>query len=116
MSEQNTGGDGSVKWSLDAGNVRAHRSTHRENGSLRHEGVDTTGNVGDLFTVSIEVPEDFNGSAEKYLEALKSDDSLWGLKPDSGRVYFNLKIESMNHDQIRITWGDSPHMRRPKTP
>ena len=116
MADQNTGGDGSVRWSIDADNVRVHESRHLDNGRLNHHGVDRTGMPGkDWFTVSIEVPKQFEGDAAKYLAALKGD-GVFGLRADDrdpGRVYFNLPIERMNHDQIRISWGNSAHVLPP---
>jgi hypothetical protein len=115
MADQNTGGDGSVRWSVEADNVRAHESKHLDNGRLSHHGVDRAGTPGkDWFTISIEVPAQFHGDAAQYLEALKGEGAL-GLRkdPNDNRVYFNLPIERMNHDQIRLSWGNSAHVLQP---
>jgi hypothetical protein len=116
MADQNTGGDGSVRWSIDADNVKLHESRHSDNGRLNHHGIDRSGTPGkDWFTVSIEVPKQFDGNAAKYLEALKGG-GPFGLRADerdSNRVYFNVPIEKMNHDQMRISWGNSAHVLPP---
>jgi hypothetical protein len=116
MSDQNTGGDGSVRWSVDAGNVKHHTSNHQIGGSFQHEGVDKTGRPGDWFTISIKVPRRFK-SVQAYLEALTGGDPVWGVKPDpekQKRVEFNIQIERMTPAQIRVSWGDSEHVHRPK--
>jgi hypothetical protein len=69
MSEQNTGGDGSVRWSLDADNV-TETEFESHDGKHKQHGIDKSGDAGDWFTVSIEVPEGFD-DAEAYLAALK---------------------------------------------
>jgi hypothetical protein len=116
MSDQNTGGDGSVRWSVDAGEVKHHVSNQQIDGRFQHEGVDKTGRPGDWFTVSIKVPRRFK-TAQAYLDALTSGDPIWGLKPDPDRqkrVEFNIQIERMTPGQIRVSWGDSEHVHRPK--
>ena len=115
MSDQHTGGDGSVKWSVDAENVKVHESKHLDNGRLNHHGIDRSGAPGkDWFTVSVETPRQFQGDAQKFLDALKSD-GVFGLRcdPNDSRVYFNLPIEQMNHDQLRVSWGSSAHVLPP---
>ena len=116
MSDTQTGGDGSVKWSIDADNVRDHESKHAENGRLTHTGVDRSGRPGkDWFTVSIEVPVQFGGDAAAYLQALKGDGVL-GLRideRDGNRVYLNLPIERMHHKQVRVSWGNSANVLPP---
>jgi hypothetical protein len=117
MSDQNTGGDGSVKWSVDAENVKLHESKHLDNGRLNHHGVDRSGVPGkDWFSVSIEIPHFLNGDAEAYLAALRDPKNPLGLRRDDrdpSRIYFNLPIEKMNHDQIRVSWGNSSHVLPP---
>jgi hypothetical protein len=117
MSDQNTGGDGSVRWSVDAGDIKHHASNQQINGSFQHEGVDKTGRPGDWFTVSIKVPKRFK-TPHAYLEALTGGDPVWGLKPGPDkqkRVEFNIQIERMTPGQIRVSWGDSKHVHRPKS-
>jgi hypothetical protein len=116
MSDQATGGDGSVRWTIDAENVREHRVNRHENNRHDETGVDRSGQPGDWFTISIEVPQDI-GSREEYLRRLRdAGDAMWGFKEDpdgENRVEFNLKIEAKNNDQIRISWGSSGHVHRP---
>jgi hypothetical protein len=119
MSDQQTGGDGSVRWSLVADNVDRTETTFRHEGEgigrLHQRGVDRDGKIGDWFTVSIEVPEEI-GSVEAYLKALMSGEGLFGIKPDPDgekRVFFNVRIEEYNPDQIRVSWGASVHVCRP---
>src|SRR5258705_10877957 len=116
MSDQHTGGDGSVRWSVDADSVKHHASNQQINGSLQHEGVDKTGTPGDWFTISIKLPKRFK-TVQAYLEALTGADPVWGIKPDPDkqkRVEFNVQIEKMTPGQIRVSWGDSEHVHRPK--
>ena len=118
MSEQNTGGDGSVRWTLDADNVTESECKNLGGGKHTQNGIDKSGDAGDWFTVSIEVPEEFD-DAEAYLVALKEGDQnlLWGVKKDvsdNDRIYFNVRIERKNHDQIRVSWGESENVRRPR--
>jgi hypothetical protein len=116
MSDQATGGDGSVRWSINAESVKQHQSQHAKNGKLLHEGIDNTGTPGDWFTVSIKVPNRFK-TVESYLKALRGDDPTWGIKPDPNkrkRIEFNIQIERMTPAQVRVSWGDSEHVHRPK--
>jgi hypothetical protein len=118
MSDQQTGGDGSVRWSVDADNVSEVESRHISNGRHQQHGIDKAGDAGDWFTVSIRVPDEI-GSVDAYLRALKDGDEnlLWGIKKDpvdGKRVYFNVRIEKKTHDQIRVSWGASDHVRRPR--
>lgn len=116
MSDQATGGDGSVRWSVNAESVKEHQSQQARNGKLLHEGIDKTGAPGDWFTVSIKVPNRFK-SVESYLKALRGNDPIWGIKPDPDkqkRIEFNIQIERMTPAQVRVSWGDSEHVHRPK--
>jgi hypothetical protein len=117
MSDQATGGDGSVRWSITADSVKELQSNHAKDGRLLHEGIDKTGTPGDWFTVSVKVPNRFR-TVESYLRALRGDDPLWGIKPDPNgnqkRVEFNIKIERMTPAQVRVSWGDSEYVHRPK--
>ena len=119
MSDQNTGGDGSVRWSVDADNVKPGDSEDSDKGGgKRHQhGLDQNGDVGDWFTVSIKVPAEI-GDRNAYLAALRGDDARWGIKPDpngpGARIYFNLRIERRTPDQIRVSWGDSVNVLRPQ--
>jgi hypothetical protein len=117
MSETQTGGDGSVRWSIDADNVKEHASLHENTGRLKHSGIDKTGHPGDPFTISIRVPGHFT-SVEAYLKELLDPKSEWGIKaaPDGERrVYFNIPIERMTHDQIRVSWGNSANVIKGNT-
>jgi hypothetical protein len=116
MSDQATGGDGSVRFSLDVQDVRTHESMHLESGRLQETGVDRSGAPGkDWFTVSIEAPQQFDGDAAKYLDALKGE-GVFAVRCDPReptRIYFNLPIETMNNDQVRLSWGSSEHVLPP---
>src|SRR5258708_33396099 len=125
MSDQSTGGDGSVRWSLDADPVDP-QTTHdfhsngNDPGPHHQHGVATDGEIGDWFTVSLEVPQEV-GNADTYLAQIKAGDQspLWGIKRDpndANRVYLNLRIEKKNPDQVRVSWGNSPWVITPKTP
>ena len=114
MSDQATGGDGSVRWSVEVENVKQHQSEHHDNGRLRHHGIDKSGEPGAPFTISIRVPSHFN-SVEDYLSALRDPRSEWGVRamPDGEkRIYFNIPIERMTPEQIRVSWGSSSHVIR----
>ena len=116
MSDQATGGDGSVRWTVNAESVKQHESRHGKNGKLQHEGIDSSGTPGDWFTISIKVPNQFK-TVESYLRALRGDDPVWGIKPDPDRekrIEFNIKIERMTPGQVRVSWGDSEHVHRPR--
>ena len=119
MSDQQTGGDGSVRWSVDADNVKPgdHEDSDKGGGKRHQHGVDQSGDVGDWFTVSIKVPAEI-GDTNAYLAALRGDDARWGIKRDpngpSARIYFNLRIERKTPDQIRVSWGDSANVLRPQ--
>jgi hypothetical protein len=116
MSDQATGGDGSVRWSINAESVKQIESNHAQSGKLLHEGIDKTGRPGDWFTISIKVPSRFK-TVDSYLKALTGDDPIWGIKPDPNRVKrveFNIKIERMTPAQVRVSWGDSEHVHRPR--
>jgi hypothetical protein len=117
MSEQQTGGDGSVKWSLDADSVKEHSSTHELSGRLKHSGIDNTGYPGEPFTISIRVPSHFNNDVNAYLEELRKPGSPWGINAAPNgelRVFFNIPIERRTNDQIRVSWGSSVNVL--KTP
>jgi hypothetical protein len=116
MSDQATGGDGSVRWSVSAESVKQHATRYAKAGKVEHEGVDDSGEPGDWFTVSVKVPRNFK-TVDAYLAALRSEDPVWGLKPDPDkqkRVEFNIQIERMTPEQVRVSWGDSEHVHRPK--
>jgi hypothetical protein len=60
------------------------------------------------------VPSHFKSVAE-YLRALTDANSHWGVKAAPGneqRVYFNIPIERMTPDQIRVSWGNSINVVR----
>ena len=103
MGDNNTGGGGSVQWSIDVkhAGLKAADGTSTDMGQQNHGGHDLDGEVGDLFTVSIKVPG--GDSAQAYINELKTK-----LSPDGNRIFFNLPIEK--HDnQIRVSWGESDH-------
>jgi hypothetical protein len=112
MSEQQTGGDGSVKWQIRAENVKQHLSNHEQSGALNHEGIDTNGECGrDWFTVSIKVPDGVGGQ-DGYLEQLRGSGVL-ALRADpdnKDRIYFNLPIKPKTHDQIQVKWGKNDQL------
>lgn len=117
MSDQNTGGDGSVRWTIDAENVREHRAIRLENNRHEETGVDRSGKPGDWFTISIKVPRDI-GSKEEYLRRLREGDLVWGIRgdpdDDENRIEFNVRIEEKTPNQIRVSWGSSGHVHRPE--
>lgn len=102
MGDANTGGGGSVIWNVEAGHAAKVKSAKR--GSKGHcqsgHDMDTS---GDWFTVSVKVPKGYK-SAQGYLKALRLRPDPTGRK----RVFFNLPIEK-DEQQIRISWGNSPH-------
>jgi hypothetical protein len=116
MSDQATGGDGSVRWSVDAENVREHQVKRHDNNRHEETAVDRAGKPGEWFTVSIKVPQDV-GSVDEYLRRLRNDNDLvWGLKADPDgeeRIEFNVKIEAKTPTQIRVSWGSSGHVHPP---
>src|SRR5436853_6808953 len=104
MSEQNTGGDGSVRWSVDADRVKKGdtQDSHGTGNPGKHhqEGIDQDGAIGDWFTVSIKLPDGV-GTVDDYLNLIKAGAPPWGIRLDptsADRVCFNLKIEKYNHD------------------
>ena len=117
MSDQMTGGDASVRWTIGAENVREHRVDRHDNNSHNETGVDRSGQPGDWFTISIKVPREIGSKAEFLRRLRDSDDKLWSIKEDPDRdeqrVEFNLRIEPKTPDQIRISWGSSGHVHRP---
>ena len=115
MSDQATGGDGSVRWTIDAENVREHSVTRRDNNRHEETGVDRSGKPGEWFTVSIMAPPGV--SVDEYLRRLRSDDPVWGIKVDPDgeeRVEFNVRIEAKTPKQIRVSWGSSGHVHPPR--
>jgi hypothetical protein len=118
MSDQATGGDGSVRWTIDAENVREHKVNRQDNNRHNESGVDRSGQPGDWFTISIKVPQEI-GSKGEFLRRLRDPfDKIWSIKEDPDRdeqrVEFNLRIEAKTPDQIRISWGNSGFVHRPE--
>jgi len=115
MGDHNSGGGGSVTWRTEAKRVKKNgtddpKSAPNGREGWSQSGVDEDGAAGDWFTVSIKVPAGLSPSA--YLDALKSADNELRLKLDSERVYFSLKIERLQPEQIRISWGlNNPNVR-----
>jgi hypothetical protein len=111
MGDNQTGGGGSVYWSVDGKRVdetgpRAPHNKHTGHGNGPHhqDGIDNDGAIGDDFTVSIKVPKEFD-SAEAYLEQFK-----WQIDQGGKRIYFNLPIED-DPDQVHVSWGESENRR-----
>ena len=110
MGDSQTGGDGSVQWSVDGTSVadtgpKAPRNQHTNPGKGPHhqDGVDDDGAIGDFFTVSIRVPQGV--AVDEYLRQF-----VWQV--DGRRIWFNLPIEEdplHQPDQVRVSWGDSVH-------
>jgi len=119
MGDSETGGDGSVQWDVKVAKVRkkpngdpdvTNEPTGGGNGH-HHKGIDDEGNPGANMTVSIEVPQ--GRSAQDFLNYLRG---TGGLTTDGNRVYFNIKIESNNTDQVRISWGSSNNVKAAPPP
>jgi hypothetical protein len=112
MGDQMTGGGGSVEWMLDVPEVEwTYSSPKADARGHRQGGVDKGAQVGSWFTISIEAPRKM--SPEEYLKALKADTGDLRLQVDAenNRVFFNLRVEAYNSDQIRVSWGNSFHQR-----
>jgi hypothetical protein len=123
MADQTTGGDGSVKWSIDADQVNPAdvRSDHTPGpggrGHQHQHGKTDEGTIDDWMTISLKVPAEV-GSVDAYLAAIKEGDAnaFWGVKRDRNgdrRIYLNLRIEGNNNDQVRVSWGSSAFVFRP---
>ena len=107
--DNNTGGGGSVKWTVHANKVKKTETKDKhtgsdETGNHEQEGRDQDGDPGEKFTVSIKVPA--GKTPEQFIRE-------FALTEDAGsRVYFNLLIEKEVSDQIRISWGrGNPNLR-----
>ena len=110
--DSQTGGGGSVFWSVDVDNVDNNpvETTCEDHGGGRYHqrGHDNDGVAGiDKFTISIRIPEQAL-DAQALLAALQGADTS-----EAGRVKFALPIER-HKDQIRITWGNHPVAARGK--
>ena len=108
MGDSETGGDGSVQWKVEVDRVRRRPNGDPEvrnesKGPLGHHqsGIDEDGADGEIMTVSIEAPRTSNAPA--FLAYLTGG----GLQVDGNRVYFNLRIEEHNDNQVRLSWGGS---------
>jgi hypothetical protein len=115
MSDSETGGDGSVAWNLLVDRVRkvggVSQVTSQDNGQGHHQsGTDENGAPGEVMTVSVETPRGTN--AADFLAYLREN----GLQVAGNRVYLNIRIESNNADQVRISWGNSPNRQNEPPP
>ena len=117
MGDSETGGDGSVQWTVDVDHVKKDPSGHSrvkciDVGAHGHhqEGYDGDGDPGDVMTVSIKAPQ--GKTASGLLNYLKNT----GLTIDGDRVYFNIAIEQNNGDQVRLSWGNSNHKKTSPPP
>lgn len=111
--DSQTGGGGSVHWSIDVDKVDYKRAEticeDHGDGRFHQRGRDRDGVARrDRFTVSIRIPDNRN-------EARKLRRLLGGADDGSqrGRVTFTLPIER-HKDQIRITWGKQVAAKRQK--
>ncbi len=97
-SEGVFGGDGSVKWVVDGGNVKAGTPQSHPNGKGHHqEGISETAD-GERFKITIKLPKEAN---DPFLSELRAAIN----NPQGGKVSFTLPIEKENYDQIRIGWS-----------
>jgi hypothetical protein len=117
MGDIDVGGDRSVMWKVNAGNLRlktafSHPAGQRPPeghglGPHHQEGIDET-NPGN-FTITIKVPatpQDWEAAA-KTLAAASA--TMNAATPGSrATVSFSLPIERENEDQIKITWDSAP--------
>ena len=109
------GGNGSVNWVVDVGNLRAGSDKSGKAGSTsqgpnrhRQEGTDETDN-GQVFNVTVEIPNNVTDADNLANELQNMADTVRQGHANSGmRVGFNLPIELGNRDQIRITWNSKP--------
>ena len=101
------GGDSSVKWWLDADNVKSFSGS--SDGKKQHyEGVDDTPKTvgGGYFTIIIKPPR--NKGLKKFRQQLKAAASA-----STGPVILTIPIEDDKHggpnlDQITVYWPEPP--------
>ncbi len=97
------GGDGSVKWTIDAANTREGSVTtvRNEEKGHRQEGINETALDGSDFTIEIRLPADRDRESAFRAKLRQEAD-----KPSGGdRVVFAIPIEGCTLDQIRIIWS-----------
>jgi hypothetical protein len=112
MGDIDVGGDGSVKWTVDVGQLRRNSAISRGDGGgppgghgagkHHQEGIDETppGN----FTVSIKVPAEAAEKTELANALATASDKMNAAAPSSGYVEFSLPIKPNNTDQIKVRW------------
>ena len=125
MGDHNSGGDGSMRWTTEVNRVRkvdgkpVVTSQAKGPNGWTQSGFDEDEKArdGDWITISVQVPKNFK-TVDEYLAALKAgdDDPLWGVKrhPTQKRIYFNVKVETMEPSQVRISWGGSDNVIPPR--
>ena len=118
MGDHNSGGNGSVIWSTEVDRARKSdppKSAPKGADGWTQGGFDEDGDVGDWFTISIQVPKGLTPA--QYLTELRDTNRELGIKAhptDSKRVYFNVRIEELQPEQIRTSWGrTNPNVIRP---
>ena len=106
--DSNTGGGGSVYWSVDVNNGDDSKitSVKDSNGHHHQRGKDKDGVPGvDYFTVTIRIPQ--GQQPNVYLGNLRN---AIQVTLDNAHVTFPVLIEDLgpgdDHKQINITWGD----------
>jgi hypothetical protein len=107
--DANAGGGGSVCWALRVSNADDAKTKDDKvsNGKHKQKGTDQTNYPnGANFTITIRIPQDFNGRPNDYLTYLKNNINT----SDPTHVQFFLPIEddgpTGDHKQINIKWGD----------
>ena len=118
MGDIDVGGDRSVMWKVNVGQLRRHTAISRGQGGgppdphgegpHHQEGIDET-DPDKFFTIYIEVPReqvDKNNLANALSAA---STAVGGATAGSGaKVAFTLRIEDQNYDQIKIVWDSRP--------
>jgi hypothetical protein len=117
MGDSETGGDGSVQWKIDVNRVRKKNGKSqvesKDVGDGHHQsGIDEDGADGEIMTVSIEAPTGYDAS--DFLKHLKAGGL--NVDPFENRVYFNIRIEKDNGNQVRLSWGNSQNKRNNPAP
>lgn len=99
------GGNGSVSWVVDVGNVREAKHETKPGGRHLQAGINEV-RKGMRFTIVIKLPRDSEEKAA-FRVALRA---AAGSK--DRRVTFTLPIEDKRKDQIRISWKSEARKRR----
>jgi hypothetical protein len=102
MGNGQVGGDGSVKWTFEAENVKGTPQS-KPKGPKGHEqwAVDDTA-AGEKFSVAIKLP-----STTPDFVALRDRLEQWVKNPQDP-IEFELPIEDGNEKQIVIKWKSKP--------